>query len=133
MTTIKLSAKTFGTASTVNNLTLSTMQVTVDDLIQVVRDMDTLLTSFLSIFNIPKNYSSIVFKVIYGLIIFFSCFSLIGLILLAFFNMIKFRHLMYFSFIVISIITLFTLIIAFLCAIIFPLFTWVCYFLNYSL
>lgn len=132
MTTIKLLASNFGTAS-VNTATLTTMKTTVDDLVKSINDMEKNMKIFLNFLSLPKSYGNIGLQGFYGFMMLFSTLALIGALLTVCCNKYGCRHLMYFSCIFIFLATLLTFFIAFLFSILFPVFTWMCSYLDYSL
>lgn len=133
MTLIKEFAFNFGNAAGVNSGSLASMKTTVNDLITNINDMDKNMKTFLGFLSTPKSYGNVGLQGFYGFMILFSTFALIGALLTVCCNKYGCRHLMYFSCMFIFLATLITFFIAFLFSILFPIFTWMCSYLDYSL
>jgi len=130
---IKILASNFASSTNVNTASLASMKTTIDDLIKNINDVDKTLKSIFDFISSGNDVIDVSFKGFYGFMIFFSVFALIGTILTVCCNKYGCRHLMYFSCIFIFLATLVTFLLAFIFSVLFPVFTWTCSYLNYSL
>lgn len=109
---------------------IGNIRTTVDSLASDVTTMDNNMGTFLGYFKYPGDYGNMGMQILYGYLIGFSFFCLLGLLLMVCCDKVGCRHLMYLACFFLFLFAFIAFLIAVLTSIMVPLFTWTCQYID---